>query len=339
VEEGGRPVAPSGDRRVIVRGAKQAVKRTFASSLGWRVAGPLLRAPGVIVLMYHRILGADRSLVGLPVERFAEQMQWVRDNCEPIAPDALRDRAQRGRQVRPSVLVTFDDGYRDYHDQAHPVLKQLGIPAVVFLATSFLDEGGMIWTDQVQWAALSTKKQRVKLPWSGEEIALPDAQARQRLGGIARTHLKKLPDEERRGALEPLFAELGEPPARERQMLTWDEVRAASAGTIWGGHSHTHPILARLERVAAEKEIRVCRDRIAAETGTAPKYFAYPNGRDGDYTDETQTILKSNGFEVAFSTSEGIAGADSDWMAVKRFPGEAENLADFAWLAAGLMRS
>jgi peptidoglycan/xylan/chitin deacetylase (PgdA/CDA1 family) len=317
---------------------KQTIKRSFASPLGWRILGPVLRRPGVIVLMYHRILGPDRSLVGLPVEEFADQMAWVRANCEPIHPDTLVERARHPTRMKPAVLITFDDGYRDYHDLAYPILKRLQIPAVVFLATSFLDDGGMIWTDTVQWAALSTKKDRVKLPWSNETISMPDENARAALGGKARQHLKALPDVERRAAVDALLAELGNPPPRERQMLTWDEVRAAERFTIWGGHSHTHPILSKLDRAGADREIRTCRDRIVQETGRAPKYFAYPNGRPADYTRETQSILRDHGFEIAFSTTEGIAGADSDWMAVQRLPGEAAGVADFAWIAAGLSR-
>ncbi|MDB4969228.1 MAG: polysaccharide deacetylase, partial [Myxococcales bacterium] len=319
-----------------LRTLKRAVKRTFSSRWGWRSLGPIVRKRGVIVLMYHRILGADRSWDGLPVEKFAAQMRWVRDHCDPIGPEALVERAERPSRVRPAVLVTFDDGYRDYHDHAYPVLESLGIPAVVFLATSFLDEGGMLWTDEVHLAARNTRRDRVTLPWSdGPAIALPDAQARAALGQRARAHLKTLPDGERRTALASLLAALGDSPGKERQMLTWDEVRRTMKLTTYGGHSHTHPILSRLDADAAEREIRTCKERIAAETGRAPKTFAYPNGRPSDYTPETQQILRRHGFEVAFSTSEGIAGSDSDWMAVKRLPTEAADIPDFAWVAAG----
>ena len=47
-------------------------------------------------------------------------------------------------------------------------------------------------------------------------------------------------------------------------MLTWDEVRATLDLTRYGGHSHTHPILSRLDRADAEREIRTCRDRDSA---------------------------------------------------------------------------
>ena len=323
----------------MIGSVKRVIKRAVASPLGWHTAGALLREPGVIVLTYHRILGEDRTLAGVPVENFREQMQFVRAQCDPIGPEELEQRAERPTRMRPAVLVTFDDGFRDYHDLAYPVLKELGIPALVFVATSFMDEGGLLWTERVQWAAISTRKERVKLPWSGEELALPNAAAREALGEKARAHLKHVPDGERRAEVDALIAECGDPPPRGREMLTWDEIRRTLDLTRYGGHSHTHPILSRLSRAECEREIRTCRDRITAETGIAPQYFAYPNGQPSDYTKETQAVLREHGFNVAFSTSEGIAGPGTDWMAVKRLPSHAPDVASFAWLAAGLAKS
>jgi peptidoglycan/xylan/chitin deacetylase (PgdA/CDA1 family) len=326
--------------RLAARAIKRVIKRSLASSWGWRLVGPVVRPGGVIVLMYHRIVDRDRSLEGLPLETFAAQMRWIRAQCEPIPPEAIVERARDGGRARPAVLVTFDDGYRDYHDLAYPVLRELGIPALVFLATSFLDEGGMMWTDTVQWAALSTRRPEVRLPWNdgpngGPAIPLPDRAARAALGERARAHLKRLPDDARRAAMAALLDELGAPPARPREMLTWDEVRRAMDLTRFGGHTHTHPILSRLDRAAAEREIRTCRDRIAAETGVAPTAFAYPNGRPEDYTAETQEILRALGFTAAYATSEGIAGPETDWMAIKRLPAVTGDVADFAWLTTG----
>ncbi len=320
---------------------KRAVKRTLSSSLGWGVFGPAVRAPGVIVLTYHRILGKEPTpLEGISVDAFAAQMEWVRSRCDPIEPERLMDHARRGRQRRPAVLVTFDDGYRDYHDLAYPVLRRLGIPAVVFLATSFLDEGGMLWTEQVQWATSMTRREKVRLPWSkDEELVLSDARARSALGKAVRARLKKLPDGERRTELAALLAELDPPPLPERQMLSWDDVRRTMDLTVYGGHSHTHPILSRLDRAAAVDEIRTCRDRIADETGKTPTLFAYPNGTPADYTSETKDILRDHGFTLAFSTTEGIAGPDTDSMAVQRLPSGEVDVPDFVWMAAGLMRN
>ncbi|HEY6476333.1 MAG TPA: polysaccharide deacetylase family protein [Polyangia bacterium] len=329
---------------MIGRTLKRTIKRTLASPWGWRLVGPLVRPAGVIVLMYHRIVDRDRSLEGLPLETFTAQMRWLRAHCDPIAPETIVEHARDGGRARPAVLVTFDDGYRDYHDLAYPVLRELGIPTLVFLATSFLDDEGMLWTDAVQWAALSTRRDQVRLPWpdrstKGSAIALPDSGARAALGARARDHLKKLPDDERRAAMAALLDELGAPPLRPREMLSWEEARRTMDLTRFGGHTHTHPILSRLERAAAEREIRTCRDRIAAEIGVAPTAFAYPNGRPEDYTVETQEILRGLGFTAAYATSEGIAGPQTDWMAVKRLPAVGGDVADFAWIATSRSRA
>jgi peptidoglycan/xylan/chitin deacetylase (PgdA/CDA1 family) len=326
---------------MIERYLKAAAKRALSSRWGWRAVGPLVRAPGVVVLYYHRVLHRERSDIGgIGFDDFVGHMRWIRAHCDPIHPDELQERARDRRRGRPAVLVTFDDGYRDYHDLAYPVLRELAIPALVFVATSFLDADATPWTDDLQWAVLHSRSDRVRLPWSAPPgVPLNGDASRTILGERAREHLKALPDGERRVALATLLRDLGVVPGRERQMLTWDEVRATMDITTYGGHSHTHPILARLTREDCEREIRVCRDRITAETGWAPRYFAYPNGQPGDFDGETQELLRRHGFTVAFSTSPGVAGPDTDWMAVKRVAGVGAGVADFAWFAATRSRA
>jgi peptidoglycan/xylan/chitin deacetylase (PgdA/CDA1 family) len=122
-------------------------------------------------------------------------------------------------------------------------------------------------------------------------------------------------------------------------MLTWDEVRATADVTTYGGHTHTHPIMSRLTPEECDREIRECRDRLVAETGRAPRYFAYPNGGRDDFDAATAEALRRHGFSVAFSTIEGVAGADTDWMAVRRIPGVNAPAADLAWYLATRSRA
>jgi peptidoglycan/xylan/chitin deacetylase (PgdA/CDA1 family) len=55
--------------------------------------------------------------------------------------------AGRTRVSRPSVLVTFDDGYVSVADNAAPVLHEHGIPAVVFAVTDQI-AGTNLWDHQ-----------------------------------------------------------------------------------------------------------------------------------------------------------------------------------------------
>jgi peptidoglycan/xylan/chitin deacetylase (PgdA/CDA1 family) len=322
--------------------AKSLIKNAVASPIGWPLVVRLLRAPGVTVLMYHRICASATPFEGCEVELFRKQMRWLKQNCRPIGPDEVKRCANDTTHGRPSVLVTFDDGYRDYFDNAYPILKELEIPAVVFLATSFMDNGGMIWTDEVTWAVTHATAGQFALPWAEETIfdfAVPHE--RERFRDQAKLYLKAVPDAERKGQLSRLIECLGISPEQlhiDRQMLSWDEVRASLDLTTYGGHSHTHPIMSQLDEASLEAEIKTCRDRIQEETGLAPKYFAYPNGRLQDFNDTTKQLLKRHGFELAFSTVLGSNDSSMDPLAIKRLH-NGNSTGDLACLIAGIARA
>lgn len=317
--------------------ATQSIKRVLASPAGWRMAAPV-RRKGVVAMMYHRINQGPAHFPGMPVDQFRDQMRWIRRNCTPVAAEEVLDAARRAGRIRPPLLVTFDDGYRDYHDRAYPILRELGIPAAVFLSTHFMDRGGLLWTERVHWAVAHTRKDSLRPPWApGRAIPLGDGASRAAAARECNRHLKGIRDAERLRWLEPLIAQLEVAEADTtlgRQMLSWDEVRATREGTHYGGHSHTHPILSQLEPAALEEEIRTCRDRIAAETGVAPRTFAYPNGRPQDFNEATRALLARYGFDIVFSTVEGIIGPDSDPMALTRQHSGGTTVGDFAALVA-----
>jgi peptidoglycan/xylan/chitin deacetylase (PgdA/CDA1 family) len=293
------------------------------TALGWRIARATVRAPGVIVLMYHRVGAAPEPFRALDVAHFRRQMLWLRRNCRPIASDELPDAVRRPDRFRPPVLVTFDDGFRDYHDHAFPVLRELGIPSLVFLTTGFMDDGGLLWVDALRWAVSRTSRRHLALP-AGGTMDLTEAEGRRSFAAAWGTHLKRCPEAEKAAAMDRLLAELAggtPPPPPPRQMMTWAEVRATQGLTQFGGHTHTHPILSRVTPDRLEAEIRTCRDRIEEETGTRPRVFAYPNGQAADFTPAVKEAVKRHGFDTAFTAIEGVNGAATDPLELRRFSG------------------
>lgn len=317
----------------------ELVKRAAATPVAWSLAARLRADRGVCVLMYHRVTRRGDPFPGIDLDRFVEQMRWLRRCCTPLAPEELAPALRAWPSSRPPVLVTFDDGYRDFHDNAYPVLAELGIPSLVFLATSFLDGRGLIWTDAVTWAFRRSARPTVRLPWDrGVALPLGSDADRARAMRLAKDHLKAVRDAQREASQAALIHELGVDPgdgSAGRQMLSWDEVRATLALARFGGHTHTHPILSQVEPARAEREIRLSHERIAAETGVAPRYFAYPNGRAQDFSEQTKDVLRGLGYELAFSTIEGLHAPEMDPYAIRRQPAAARHLGDFAWLVAG----
>ena len=102
--------------------------------------------------------------------------------------------------------------------------------------------------------------------------------------------------------------------------LRWNEINALiqEAGCSIGSHSHSHPVLTRLNAEAIRQEIVLSRERILAETGVRPRLFAYPYGFFGSFNKTTGRILSEEGFSIACTAVWGRQTPQGDWMSVKR---------------------
>ncbi|MCS6952385.1 MAG: polysaccharide deacetylase family protein [Bryobacterales bacterium] len=58
---------------------------------------------------------------------FRQQMEWLASSGAPVVP------LHSVCATPGSVALTFDDGYRDFFEEALPVLSRYGLPATVFL--------------------------------------------------------------------------------------------------------------------------------------------------------------------------------------------------------------
>jgi peptidoglycan/xylan/chitin deacetylase (PgdA/CDA1 family) len=316
---------------------KQVIKQLWANPLVWRHLAIHVRSPGLIVLMYHRINGhRNEEFDGLSQDIFCQQMQWIREHCRVVSPDEAKVELSSKRQSAPAVLVTLDDGYRCVYENVYPILKELTIPALVFLPTQVIDDGGLIWTDAVVWAARRSPKDTVSFAWlNPQQWNLVEVSSRYQLASACKSYLKNIADIQRRKLLGEYCDALGVShtiKAVERQMLTWDEVRETLPLITYGGHTHSHPIMSQVTAEELEREIRICKERITAETGQSPRYFAYPNGCQEDFNVLCECLLQKHGFELAYSTIEGINNADINRMQLRRIPTHVSTTADLAWL-------
>ena len=97
------------------------------------------------ILMYHRIApaapGLPKPTWNVPPERFRAQIAGLlRRGYEPWPLRKVLDWHHHQRPIpRTAFVVTFDDGYDNVFRNAWPVLRDLRVPATVFLATAYLN--------------------------------------------------------------------------------------------------------------------------------------------------------------------------------------------------------
>ena len=97
-------------------------------------------APGIRILMYHRISAAPQfDQLSVSPARFAAHMQYLAAHCEVISlAQAVAQLPLRSR--RQKIVITFDDGYLDNLRHALLVLTQYQLPASIFITTEFCDQ-------------------------------------------------------------------------------------------------------------------------------------------------------------------------------------------------------
>ena len=140
----------------IIPGEHQAPKKSNAvSDWGRQVVkigaaafdGMHALAPGVVVLIYHRVGQLTSGTVDLPMSLFEQQIAELAASGRVITLDEAIDRLT-GIHVdplghdefgAPPVVVTFDDGSADLADLATPVLDTYGVPASLYLVTDAVD--------------------------------------------------------------------------------------------------------------------------------------------------------------------------------------------------------
>jgi len=103
--------------------------------------------------------------------------------------------------------------------------------------------------------------------------------------------------------------------------MTWAmAAELRDAGMTIGGHTHTHPVLARTEPDVQAMEVEECARRLEDELGVSMRHFAYPVGLRSSFDEGTKRIVREAGVELAFSLYGGFlrAGADLDPLDVPR---------------------
>ncbi len=91
------------------------------------------------VVMYHHVSPAGKGLTVSP-RLFEEQIESLkRDGWKTLAGDEYLQLIQQAEIPRKCVLLTFDDGFADNYVYAYPILKRYGMKAVLFVATSFIE--------------------------------------------------------------------------------------------------------------------------------------------------------------------------------------------------------
>jgi peptidoglycan/xylan/chitin deacetylase (PgdA/CDA1 family) len=262
------------------------------------------------VLMYHRVVEPNDGIDGNPSvisatpSTFDRQMRHLAKHYRVVSAEEVLGAVRDGRSLpERAVLITFDDGYRDFGEVAWPILKRHRFSATLFVATAYPGhpEREFWWDRLARTLAMTERKQLERTPCGRLRLHTPAARA----AGLRalRRALKTMPHDEAMRCVEELCRELGEKTRARGNVLTWNELRDLAAdGVTVAAHTQTHPALTRLPLAQARAEIRGSREDLARELGRVTPVFSYPFG---DHDDRVVEVVRQEGFELAVTCHDG----------------------------------
>jgi peptidoglycan/xylan/chitin deacetylase (PgdA/CDA1 family) len=296
---------------------KSALIATVGKLGGYQFARALTRKQPKI-LMYHRF-SVEKRDHDVTAVTFEKQLQLIKRYFKPMTLASLVRAIQvKGEAPNNSVVITVDDGYRDFYEVAFPLLKHYGVPATFFVTTGFINRRLWLWYDQVRWI-LAHKRPNVNVVTiSGLTVSLE--QSATKLWPLIVDHFLQISNSDRLLGMEQLIIAcnltLPKYPPEEYAAANWTELaEMQNNGIEIGGHTVTHPSLGRVSLEEARREIIQSKKDIDEALGSAQRTFCYPNGQPADYTSQVKNIVSEAGYlaaVTAFSDRHNV-NIDNSW--------------------------
>lgn len=267
-------------------------------------------------LQYHRVLPSlnyeadfnpNVSTI-VAAELFEEQIRFIAAKCNCISLSEATNALLAG-ELRPnSVIVTFDDGYKDNMIYALPVLKKYNVPATIYITTGFPDNTCVLW-----WYELNSILKNIDfidVAWNGQEYSwqLKDKTAKYE----AFVDMRKLfigasidEQEELLGLLRAK-ADVNRTVFKE-EALSWSEIESLDKEPLIeiGAHTVNHPVLNKLSRPKALEEINGSKVRLEQVLGHSVDSFAYPFGSHVEVGKREFDFVKELGFKSGVTSRFG----------------------------------
>ncbi|MGY4758873.1 polysaccharide deacetylase family protein [Paenibacillus caseinilyticus] len=310
-------------------GMKRTVKewgmRLFYYSGAYFIANRLLGRGGLYIVGYHRIaenLNADDVHVLAVTRRNLENhFRFYAKGFELISMDEVEPLLRQGKLTKDYMVVTFDDGYRDNYTLGIDLFRKYGVVPTIYLTAGAVDRRSVLWTDVIDTLVASTRLNEIRLSILNVSGTFPLTTQTERvsLSEVLKNEIKRYDEQVKKDTLERLSRLFGVPLAVEDSLLIeWHEVKElVRSGAIMGSHTLNHPTLSKIAHEDAVQEVTESRHLIEERLGSRVHHFAYPYGKQEDYTQAIKRELAGI-YTTSVTAIDGINQPGQDVHQLKR---------------------
>ncbi len=291
----------------------------------------------VIILAMHQVMEDNGEEPYQPLREFLTSRQFERYLAvfsryyNFITLDEAVAMIQGTRPLKPySMVITFDDGYRNNLTHALPVLKKFNAPATIFLTAGLIENRIPMWVDRLDYALIQYTGEPLVCELGGKTLTIGGTSREEKAASFQkfrRTAKKTDCDDNEFLRVMEQTASIMESQSGDclsniwesdgwSALLTWDEIKTESSPLVtYGGHTVNHIRLARVPKEQASEELLASRNLIERRTNRDIRHFAY---LDGSFNDRVCELVRECGFVSAVTGIEGFNKIGDDVTKLKR---------------------
>lgn len=247
-----------------------------------------------MILMYHRVI-RHPMIPGVYPDVFEQQLIYLKQHFNVMNMKAYMAAQSANKLPANSIVLTFDDGHKDFYTAAWPLIKKHNLTASLFISTGFVDKLCWLWPDLLRYILITTPETEFHIPPLGHLALKADniLKTWNSLGDYCLT----LEASHRLQFIQDLAQQLKvtapEAPVEPFSPVSWDDLREMQQqGLDVGSHSVNHPILSAITSAQLEEELTESKNRIIKELGLAPQGICYPNGMAKDTSPQVEAVAQ-----------------------------------------------
>ncbi len=281
----------------------------------------------VLIIGWHCVSMTDEhrrfSSLFISPESLRQRLEFLKRNYRIITLDEALRQKRAGRLEPYQAILTFDDGYYNVYSEAAPILRELKMPATVYMVTARIDAQTPTYNHLVSDIILTTSL-------TAAEVTTPGLEGAADLGNQAakvafmRRAIRAYPQDESkqevwvRRLADDLEVDM-ETYVRSRvwHSMNAAEVRELNDSGMFDMQLHTHEHKNVVDYPdATYDQVRICREDLERRTGRPARHFCYPQGY---WNRHVWASLKRAGVETATTTQNGPNFVSTPDLALRRF--------------------
>ena len=283
------------------------------------------------IIMYHYVrpikLSSFPSIKGLELEGFRRQIEFFQKKFNFISMNKLLDCIYKNEKLpQNSILLTFDDGFKDHYQYVFPLLKKLDIPGAFFPPALPIVENRILDVHKIHFILASTSNHQLIVKeifdlikqFSNDhelqkpedyfsQLAIPNRFDSKETIFIKRILQRNLPltlRNEITNLLFKKFVKRSENEFSSQLYMNFDEIHEMCENNMYfGSHTYSHQWLSYLSPDELEKEIQLslkfCND-IGSDTNNLVMCYPY-----GNYDENVISKLMKSNFKAGLTTNVG----------------------------------